>query len=211
MRLLQLVREHGRAYRLLFARICYIQHLSKKTSSHTSSDNLTNCDDCSLHILTMFSALVAVRTAYCATNCLTLYLSYYRQEARSATCRYCFYSRADFLGGFRPAGATRCTDQGEIWQVGADHRRSAPICQISCTLIGSGVWVYGPQNYENFEFYTAPKGQVSCTILTKFTGFMLVLNLHNAAKFGCFSSTINGKIINNLPWWGIFSQIYDDP
>ena len=27
------------------------------------------------------------------------------------------------LGGFRPAGATRCTDRGEIWQGGADRRR----------------------------------------------------------------------------------------
>ena len=30
-------------------------------------------------------------------------------------CQYCFYSRADF-SVFRPAGATSCTDQGEIWQ-----------------------------------------------------------------------------------------------
>jgi len=28
-------------------------------------------------------------------------------------CRYCFYSRPGF-GVYRPAGATRCTDQGEI-------------------------------------------------------------------------------------------------
>jgi len=37
--------------------------------------------------------------------------------ARSATRRYLIYSEADFEG-FRPAGATRCTDGGEIWHGG---------------------------------------------------------------------------------------------
>jgi len=46
------------------------------------------------------------------------------------------------FGVFRPAGATRCTDQGQIWHGGADHRSSMP----NFTLIGSGVGVYGPQN-----------------------------------------------------------------
>jgi len=32
---------------------------------------------------------------------------------RRQLCRYFVYSRADF-GVFRPAGATRCTDQGQI-------------------------------------------------------------------------------------------------
>jgi len=41
-----------------------------------------------------------------------------------ATLPVLFYSGADF-SGFRPAGATRFTDQGEIWQGGA------PPCQIS--------------------------------------------------------------------------------
>ena len=39
------------------------------------------------------------------------------------------YSEADFED-FRPAGATRCTDGGEIWHGGGD-RRSPPPCQIS--------------------------------------------------------------------------------
>jgi len=30
-----------------------------------------------------------------------------------------------------------------------------------------------------------------------------VLSLHNSTEFGCFSS-ISDKIINNLPWWGVF-------
>jgi len=34
--------------------------------------------------------------------------------ARSASRRYLIYSEADFEI-FRPAGATRCTDGGEIW------------------------------------------------------------------------------------------------
>jgi len=42
---------------------------------------------------------------------------------------YCFYSRADFEV-FRPAGATRWTDQREIWQ-GEVDRWSAPPYQIS--------------------------------------------------------------------------------
>ena len=35
------------------------------------------------------------------------------------TCRYLVYSEADFEV-FRPAGATRCTDGGEIWHGGGD-------------------------------------------------------------------------------------------
>jgi len=41
--------------------------------------------------------------------------------ARSATRRYLIYSEADFEV-FRPAGATRCTDWGEIWPGGGDRR-----------------------------------------------------------------------------------------
>ena len=44
------------------------------------------------------------------------------------TCRYLVYSEANFEV-FRPAGATRCTDGGEIWHGGGD-RRSPPPCQI---------------------------------------------------------------------------------
>jgi len=40
--------------------------------------------------------------------------------ARSASRRYLIYSEADFEV-FRPPGATRCTDGGEIWQGGADR------------------------------------------------------------------------------------------
>jgi len=64
----------------------------------------------------------------------------YRQDLPQAALPVLFLLTADFWV-FRPAGATRCTDQGEIWQGGAD-RRSLP----NITLIGSGVGVYGPQN-----------------------------------------------------------------
>jgi len=43
---------------------------------------------------------------------------------------YSSYSDADFEGFFRPAGATRCTYGGKIWQEG-DDQRSPPSRQIS--------------------------------------------------------------------------------
>jgi len=45
----------------------------------------------------------------------------------SATRQYLSYSEADFEV-FRPAGATRCTDGGEIWHGRGDL---SPPCQIS--------------------------------------------------------------------------------
>jgi len=55
---------------------------------------------------------------------------YYRQDLpEGQLCPYCFYSRANFRV-FRPAGAKRCTDKGEIWHGGADRRSASP-CQIS--------------------------------------------------------------------------------
>ena len=40
-------------------------------------------------------------------------------------CRYLVYSEADFEV-FRPAGATRCTNGGEIWQGGLLHAKFHP-------------------------------------------------------------------------------------
>jgi len=42
------------------------------------------------------------------------------------TCRYLVYSEANFEV-FRPAGATRCTDGGEIWHGGASMPNITPI------------------------------------------------------------------------------------
>jgi len=44
-------------------------------------------------------------------------------------CRYLIYSEADFEV-FRPAGATHCTDGGEIWHGGGDLWSLSP-CRIS--------------------------------------------------------------------------------
>ena len=65
-------------------------------------------------------------------------------------CRYCFYSRADFWI-FRPAGATCCTDQGEIWQGGAD-RRTAPPCLLPPLSSAQGCG-FSAQNFKKLEFY----------------------------------------------------------
>jgi len=44
-----------------------------------------------------------------------LYFYFLPAALRAAqTCRYLVYSEADFEV-FRPAGATRCTDGGEVW------------------------------------------------------------------------------------------------
>jgi len=55
-------------------------------------------------------------------------MNIYRLDLPQAALPVFRLPRADF-GVFRPAGATRSTDQGQIWQGGAD-RRSAPPCQI---------------------------------------------------------------------------------
>ena len=71
--------------------------------------------------------------------------SHYRQDLpEGQLCRYCFYSRADFWV-FRPAGATRCTDQGEIWWRGADLY--GPLLPTKFHLDRfRGVGLYGPKN-----------------------------------------------------------------
>ena len=129
-------------------------------------------------------------------------------RCRRQLCRYCFYSRADFEV-FRPAGATRCTDQGQDWQGGAD-RGSAPPCQIwPWSVQGWGFTAPKTEKW-NFTNIIAPKGRVPCTNFTKFIGFMRVLSLHNFAKFRCFIS-INGEIINNLPRLGRFQPNFRRP
>jgi len=49
------------------------------------------------------------------------------------TCRYLVYSEADFEV-FRPAGATGCTDGGEIWHGGGDWRNSEDCYKVIITL-----------------------------------------------------------------------------
>jgi len=53
---------------------------------------------------------------------IIIYTPYLPAALRAAqTCRYFVYSEADFEV-FRPAGATRFTDGGEIWHGGGNRR-----------------------------------------------------------------------------------------
>ena len=85
--------------------------------------------------------IILVVTSTKEVSFLYLYI-FTGRICRRQLCRYFVYSRADF-GVFRPAGATLCTDQGQIWQEGGDHR-SAPPCQI---------WPWSVQGWG----FTAPK------------------------------------------------------
>jgi len=60
--------------------------------------------------------------------------------ARSANCRYLIYSEADFEV-FRPAGATRCTNGGEIWHGGGTEGplRRAKFHPYPCNDKGVGL------------------------------------------------------------------------
>jgi len=68
----------------------------------------------------------------------------FQLDKHQAALPVLFLLTGRFWGFFCPAGATRCTDQGGIWQGGA-------VCSSlpNFTLIGSGVGVYGPQNWKN--------------------------------------------------------------
>jgi len=58
------------------------------------------------------------------------------------TCRYLVYSEANFEV-FRPAGATRCTDGGEIWpKFGEKSENSGIFIPILNLLvaISNGIW-----------------------------------------------------------------------
>ena len=50
--------------------------------------------------------------------------------------RHLIYSEADFEV-FRPAGATPCTDGGEIWHGGGDRRSPPPSSMPNFTPIGA--------------------------------------------------------------------------
>jgi len=74
-----------------------------------------------------------------SVNCLICQKDYYWQDLPQAALPVLFLLTADFWV-FRPAGATRCTDQGEIWH--GVFGSSMP----NFTLIGPGVGVYDTQN-----------------------------------------------------------------
>ena len=81
-------------------------------------------------------------------------------------CRYLVYSEADFEV-FRHAGATRCTDGGEIW-----HGR-AKFHPHRCNDKGVGP----PKlkfllRFDRNVNINAPQGRIPCAIFTKFTEFV---------------------------------------
>ena len=67
---------------------------------------MANLTDMPIHVL-IFSVEIFIMFIYLLPAAL--------REAQ--TCRYVVYSEANFEV-FRPAGATRCTDGGEIWHGG---------------------------------------------------------------------------------------------
>ena len=96
--------------------------------------------------------------------------------ARSATRQYLSYSQADFEV-FRPTGATRCTNGGEIWP-GEGPLLHAKFHPDWCNDKGIGP--------PNCNFYwnlikiwniNAPQGRIPCAIFTHFaelvTSFMM--------------------------------------
>jgi len=95
----------------------------------------------SLNLSRIVFCVRSFKDPFCATadfhknpvekTCLTVFFGniFTGSIARSANCRYLIYSEADFEV-FRHAGATRCTDGGEIYRQG-----SPPPRQISPPLV----------------------------------------------------------------------------
>jgi len=74
---------------------------------------------------------------------------------------YLIYSEADFEV-FRPAGATHCTDGGEIWHGRGDRNKGIGPLKLKILLI------FG----QNVEYKYAPQGRIPCAIFTKFAEFV---------------------------------------
>jgi len=105
-------------------------------------------------------------------------LSNYRQDARSATCRYCFYSRVDFGFFFAPHGRHVAPIKVKFGRKERTLRPLLPAKFHLDRLRGVGLRPKKTLKIWNFTNIIAPKGRVPFTILTKFTGFMCVLSLH---------------------------------
>jgi len=106
---------------------------------------------------------------------------------------------------FCPAGATRWTDQGEIWQGG-------PLLPAKFHLDRLGVWVYGTQNFEKILILPILLHLRAGLLHDSYKIYYVYAHphsIHNSDKFGCI--LINYKIINNLPRWGVFSQNFGNP
>jgi len=114
------------------------------------------------------------------------YILHYRQDALPV---FFFYSRADIWVFVSHRGVTLHQSR---WNLAG---RSSP-CQIS-PWSAQGCGFRAPKTLKIYQYYCPYYWRVPCTIFTKFTGSMLVLILHNTAKFGCFIS-INDKTMKNL-------------
>jgi len=123
--------------------------------------------------------------------------------ARSATRRYLIYPEADFEV-FRPAGATRCTDGGEIWHRRVDQR-SPPPCQISHPSVQR--LEYGSLKTEIFtEIWSkcgfninAPQGRTRCAICIKFAEFVPRFRMRRLLKFRWICSR-NYGVMGVVSW-----------
>ena len=132
---------------------------------------------------------------------------FYFEIADTCRCRYCFYSIFVF---FAQHGATRCTDQGEIWRGGAYHRSTPPAKLHLDRLKGVDL---RPQNINiwNFIILLLPlRGRSLARFLQNLHGLCASsVYMHKYAS-SWFILT-NDKTIKQLTRWGIFSHIFDDP
>ena len=80
--------------------------------------NFLHCDNQALPLLAIARSSIVTHAITGAWFNILVYLLAALREAQ--TCRYLVYSEANFEV-FRPAGATRCTDGGEIWRGGGDR------------------------------------------------------------------------------------------
>jgi len=102
---------------------------------------------------------------------IVLIFGYYRQHC---ACRYLIYSETDFEV-FRPTGATRCTDGGEIWHRGGAfgpllHAKFHPH-RCNDKGVGPPKLKFLLRFDRNVE-YKRPQGRIPCAIFTKFAEFV---------------------------------------
>jgi len=95
------------------------------------------------------------------------------------------YSEADFEV-LRPAGATRCTDRGEMWHGGRDQRSPSHAKFHPHRCNDKGV---GPQRLkfllrfdQNVE-YKLPAGRIPCAIFAKFADLVPHFRERKVLKF----------------------------
>ena len=85
-------------------------------------------------------------------------------------CRYLVYSESDFEV-FRPAGATRCTDGGEIWHGWGDGSAKFHTHRCNDKGVGPPKLKFLLRFDQNVE-YKRPVGAYPCAIFTKFAEFV---------------------------------------